>query len=60
MKMLEPTHLRQTTRVKTWDSKSGTAQAEDGGIYEINMARHRQRRNPQNPIFPPKLFAHHT
>lgn len=35
--MLEPTHSRQTARVKTWDGKIGTAQAEDGGIYEINI-----------------------
>lgn len=35
--MLEPTHSRQTARVQTWDGKIGTAQAQDGGIYEINI-----------------------
>lgn len=35
--MLKPMHSRQTARVKTWDGKIGTAQAEDGGIYEINI-----------------------
>lgn len=35
--MLEPTHSRQTARVQTWDGKIGTAQAQDGGIYEISI-----------------------
>lgn len=37
MEMLKPTHSRQTARVKTWDGKAGTAQAEDGGIYEMTI-----------------------